>query len=161
MINDIADQTNLLALNAAIEAARTGEHGRGFAVVADEVRKLADRTTEAIELVTETIRAIQAETKQAVVKMSDGNKQVENGVARASLAGKSLQEIVGHANEVSSMIDSIAAAAQQQAVAGSEISRGVERVSSVTVRAATGAQEAAQASIQLSCKADELRALVG
>ncbi len=161
VINDIADQTNLLALNAAIEAARAGEHGRGFAVVADEVRKLADRTTDATEQVSNTIRAIQEETKLAVVRMDTGSAQVEMGVERAREAGTSLGRIVSGTDEVSHLITSIAAAAEEQSTASSEISQGVERISEVTIHSANGAKEAAEAANVLSRHAESLRLLVG
>jgi len=63
LIKEIAEQTNLLSLNAAIEAARAGEHGRGFAVVADEVRSLSQKTQEAANEVTHSIKQLQAKSQ--------------------------------------------------------------------------------------------------
>ncbi len=160
VINDIADQTNLLALNAAIEAARAGEHGRGFAVVADEVRKLADRTTKATEEIAESITAIQTETGEAVAKMNAGTAQVAVGVEKASEAGKSLEKIVTGARNVATNVQSIAAAAEQQSSAATEVSRNIESITAVTAQSTEGAQQAAQAATQLSGMAEELFALV-
>ena len=78
----------MLALNAAIEAARAGEAGRGFAVVADEVRKLAEHSRSATKDIAALIKAIQAETNEAVVVMEEGTKEVESGATLADQAGK-------------------------------------------------------------------------
>jgi methyl-accepting chemotaxis protein len=160
VINDIADQTNLLALNAAIEAARAGEHGRGFAVVADEVRKLADRTTKATDEVAQSINAIQDETKLAVERMSKGTDQVASGVERASEAGESLKKIVDSSKNAAEMIQSIAAAAEEQSTASTQVANNIERISSFTRQSSEGASQAAQASGQLSDKAEQLQRLV-
>ncbi len=161
VINDIADQTNLLALNAAIEAARAGEHGRGFAVVADEVRKLAERTTQATEEVSCSIREIQTETSRAVEMMQSGTKEVDDGVQRASAAGESLQRIVSSAVDVRNKIESIAATAEEQSSVATEISQSIQRVSATSAQVAEGTAQSALAGEQLSMKAEQLMNLIG
>ncbi|MFN9972490.1 MAG: methyl-accepting chemotaxis protein, partial [Phycisphaerae bacterium] len=161
VINDIADQTNLLALNAAIEAARAGEHGRGFAVVADEVRKLAERTAKATDEVAQSIREIQSDTTSAVAQIESGAERVNKGVELATQAGTSLSTIVESSSKVGSMVQSIAAAADQQAGTSNQIAKSVEEINAITRESTEGASQAAQAAAQLSRQAEELQAVVG
>ena len=161
VINDIADQTNLLALNAAIEAARAGEHGRGFAVVADEVRKLAERTTEATEEVSASIRGIQSETSSAVHLIEAGSERVGKGVELATQAGTALESIVQGSQSVQRMVQDIAAAANQQSAASGEIARAVEGINSVTRQSSEGASQSAMAASDMAHQAEQLQELVG
>ncbi len=160
VINDIADQTNLLALNAAIEAARAGEHGRGFAVVADEVRKLAERTSQATDEVSESIKAIQGEAESTVTRMSTGTERVNAGVACAHEAGEALQMIVEGSSGVASLIQGIASSTEQQSQASDDIARSVEQITAVSRQSAEGASQMAQAADQMARKSDELDRLI-
>jgi len=159
-IEDIADQTNLLALNAAIEAARAGEQGRGFAVVADEVRALAERTTRATREIGEMIKAIQAETKGAVVAMEQGVQQVQSGTAEAAKSGTALQEILEQINDVAMQVHQVATAAEEQTATTSEISSNMMQITQVVQQTSQGAHEAAMAAAQLRGNAEELQRLV-
>lgn len=159
-IEDIADQTNLLALNAAIEAARAGEQGRGFAVVADEVRALAERTTRATKEIGEMIKAIQRETKGAVIAMEQGVQQVENGTVEAAKSGQALQDILAQVNDVAMQVNQIATAAEEQTATTSEISNNMMQITEVVQQTSQGAHESATAAAQLHGNAEELQRLV-
>ncbi|WP_432798432.1 methyl-accepting chemotaxis protein [Poriferisphaera sp. WC338] len=159
-ISEIADQTNLLALNAAIEAARAGEHGRSFAVVADEVRKLADRTTQATDKISESIKSMQADTEKAVHLMSDGNEKVSRGVERAREAGDHLEQIVSTATEVADQIQSIAVAAGEQSKASSQIAKNIETIHSVTRESTDATANASRIGQLLTEKSSRLSELI-
>jgi methyl-accepting chemotaxis protein len=159
-IEDIADQTNLLALNAAIEAARAGEMGRGFAVVADEVRALAERTTRATKEISEMIRAIQNETKQAIVSMEEGVKGTEKGAAEAAELETALMEILEQVNAVTMQVSQIATAAEEQTATTGEITSNIHKISDVVEGTAKGAQDTSSAAASLSQLGEELRTLM-
>ena len=159
-IEDIADQTNLLALNAAIEAARAGEQGRGFAVVADEVRALAERTTKATKEIGQMIRAIQTETRGAVVSMEEGVKEVERGTKDAAKSGVALENILNQINDVTTQINQIATAAEEQTATTTEITNYIQQITEVVQGSASSSHESATAANQLSANAVELERLV-
>ena len=160
VIDDIADQTNLLALNAAIEAARAGEQGRGFAVVADEVRKLAERTTKATKEIASMIKQIQRDTEGAVQSMREGTVEVEKGKKLADLAGHSLEEIIKSADEVVGKSTQVAEASEEQARAAEQIGKNIEGISNVTHESATGIQQIARTSEDLSRLTVNLQELI-
>jgi methyl-accepting chemotaxis protein len=160
-IEDIADQTNLLALNAAIEAARAGEQGRGFAVVADEVRALAERTTKATKEIGSMIKSIQQQTREAVISMEDGVKEVERGTCEASKSGQALEEILEQINSMSMQVSQIATATEEQTGTTNEISNNIQMITEVVKITAEVAQDSAGAASDLAKLSEELQALVG
>ena len=143
VINDITEQTNLLALNAAIEAARAGEAGRGFAVVADEVRKLAEHSRSATKDIAALIKAIQAETNEAVVVMEDGTREVEEGAGLADQAGKALEAISSVVRQSAELVQEISLASKQQVRGTEGVANAMQIISGITRQTTQGARQTA------------------
>ena len=143
VINDITEQTNLLALNAAIEAARAGEAGRGFAVVADEVRKLAEHSRTATKDIAALIKAIQAETNEAVVVMEEGTKEVEVGAGLADQAGKALEAISSVVRQSAELVQEISLASKQQVRGTEGVANAMQIISGITRQTSQSAKQAA------------------
>jgi len=144
VINDITEQTNLLALNAAIEAARAGEAGRGFAVVADEVRKLAEHSRAATKDIAALIKAIQAETNEAVVVMEEGTKEVEVGARLADQAGKALEAISSVVRQSAELVQEISLASKQQVRGTEGVANAMQIISNITRQTSQGARQTAR-----------------
>jgi methyl-accepting chemotaxis protein len=144
VINDITEQTNLLALNAAIEAARAGDAGRGFAVVADEVRKLAEHSRTATKDIAALIKAIQAETNEAVVVMEEGTKEVEVGARLADQAGKALEAISSVVRQSAELVQEISLASKQQVRGTEGVANAMQIISNITRQTSQGARQTAR-----------------
>ncbi|TAN42520.1 MAG: HAMP domain-containing protein [Nitrospirae bacterium] len=132
VINDIADQTNLLALNAAIEAARAGEQGRGFAIVADEVRKLAERTIRATDEITGRISHVQADSQATARSMSEASTEVTQVTGYIKQVNETIDRVVSSVNHVSGQVTHIAAAVEEQSVTTAEVSKSIDRTSTLS-----------------------------
>jgi twitching motility protein PilJ len=154
VINDITEQTNLLALNAAIEAARAGEAGRGFAVVADEVRKLAEHSRTATKDIAALIKAIQAETNEAVVVMEEGTREVEVGARLADQAGKALEAISAVVRQSAELVQEISLASKQQVRGTEGVANAMQIISNITRQTSQGARQTAH-SMELMVKMSE------
>jgi len=145
-IDEIAFQTNLLALNAAVEAARAGDSGKGFAVVAEEVRSLATRSATA--------------ARDTATLIEQSRKLAENGVAVSSEVATVLEQVVGTVKHLKQLNTEVAAACGEQSKGIEQINLAVSEMDKTTQSTASGAEEAASVSEELSAQARDMEVLV-
>ena len=128
-ITEISSQTNLLALNATIEAARAGSAGKGFAVVATEIKALAQQTASATEDIKGRIAGVQSATAGGVAEIAK------------------ISQVI---TEVSSIVDSIAAAIEEQSVATRDIAKNIADASQGVAEANARVSETSQVSREIA-----------
>ncbi|UCE85074.1 MAG: methyl-accepting chemotaxis protein [Deltaproteobacteria bacterium] len=128
VIDDVADETSLLALNAAIIAAQAGDNGRSFSVVADEIKDLADRVLRSTKEIGDVIRAVQAESSNAIGAIERGARSVHRGVELSAEAGVALEEITSAARASGSRIDEIVLAMRAQTQSANHVVELMARV---------------------------------
>ncbi|MFB0612715.1 methyl-accepting chemotaxis protein [Aurantiacibacter poecillastricola] len=135
LISSIASRTNLLALNASIEAARGGEAGRGFAVVAAEVKDLATQTSKATEDVAAQIRAIENTTGSSVDALREIGKQI---------------------GELETTAVSIAAAVDQQSIAGRDLAKSIDLAATSAEQVSANINQVRELSLTTGSAADQV-----
>jgi methyl-accepting chemotaxis protein len=135
LIQSIAHRTNLLALNASIEAARGGEAGRGFAVVASEVKELASQTSKATQDVAFQIGNMQESTTASVEALRSIGTQIQ---------------------KLETTAVSIAAAVDQQAVAGQDLARSIDATAQGTEEVSNNIAQVRETSLATGASASQV-----
>jgi len=157
LISDITEQTNVLALNAAIQAASAGEAGRGFSVVAEEVQRLAERSGDATRQIAALVKAIQADTQDAVAAMERSTQGVVESTRLSDAAGSALGDIDRVTRQLAELIEQISSNALEEARSANVVATNIQHIFAVTEQTGEGTRSTAQMVRELSRTAEELK----
>ena len=159
VMNDIAEQTNILALNAAIQAsaAKSQNNSQNFSALSDEVQQLSQDAAEATRKIEVLVRAIIADTEEAVSSMELTTANVVEGTRNAEQAKKSLAEIENVSNQLARLIENISVASIKQSDSAEQISEAMDAIQSITKQTADQVLETTKYISDLNKTTAELR----
>lgn len=161
LISDTTEQTNVLAMNASIQAAAAGEAGRGFRAVATEVQRLAERSDSSLKRIVALIRAIQADTQNAVAAMERSTQQVVNGAQVTDQAGAVFLKIEDVSKQLQELISDISIATQSQSDEARGITANMSEILSIADNTASGVEQATSGINNIAKLAEDLDESMG
>ncbi|WP_425098343.1 methyl-accepting chemotaxis protein [Tropicibacter sp. S64] len=143
-IADISWQVKLLAVNAKIEAARAGQAGKGFSIVADAVNELSQKTSNAAETISATVKKLSdwlsalhrgaeltsRNAASVLNRSADADRAlntIENRVAELQTDAHALTETAGKSQQA---VEIVAPAVEEIAQSVTEVASGVDEASS-------------------------------
>jgi len=159
LMNDIAEQTNVLALNAAIQAsaAKTQNNSQNFSALSDEVQQLSLDASEATRKIEVLVKAILADTEEAVVSMELTTTNVVEGTRNAENAKGSLNEIESVSTQLAELIANISTTSMSQSDAAEQIAEAIESIQDITQETSDQVEETTQHIGDLTKTTAELR----
>jgi twitching motility protein PilJ len=107
------------------------------------VRKLAEHSRSATKDIAALIKAIQAETNEAVVVMEEGTREVEVGAGLADQAGKALEAISSVVRQSAELVQEISLASKQQVRGTEGVANAMQIISGITRQTTQGARQTA------------------
>lgn len=128
---------------------RAGESGRGFAVVADEVRKLAEQSALSTKHISETVKLIQLETKEASHAMVEASRMNDEQNSAIHETGEVLNTITAEMQSLVQGIDHIYAEIQRMSEEQLAISEAIQSISAISQESAAAEEVNASTDEQL------------